>query len=263
MSIIQVSVLPEEPSPEAYLEKDAATGIVWVCYDDMRITKLGDAKGLPDYYVHPEPGYNFGRCKMIKVDGERCKQPVGPASVVCEAHGAAAGRARTPGMLKHGKYSKHLPTRLLAQYEQSLQDPGILDLSNEIALLDTKIAEELQQLEYGDVIEAIGFVRQAYAVLQTGEDDIEGVMSLLSSAIEAATVSDSVWRTTVALVEERRRLVDTERKRQEDAGMYLSVAEANALLAYVVNTLVENVKDQTVLAAVSEKLKIFASGKAI
>lgn len=260
MTLVPVSVIQtDDSSPESYFE--IIDGITWACYDGMRITPVGKAAGLPDYYVHPEPGYTHGRCKMIKADGQRCKAPVSVGWTVCENHGGRLKKYQARN-LKHGKYSKHLPTRLLAQYEESLQDPGMLDLSNEIALMDTKLAEELTQLEYGDVLAAMSMVRQARGLLEEEDVEIDLVRGLLDSAIEAANSSDSVWKSVLILVEERRRLVDTERKRLIDAGMYLSVAEANALLAYVVNTLVENVQDAEVLSMVSERLKVFASGNA-
>ena len=80
-------------SPETDI-RDLSDG-TWIIYDGEPICKLGRKKALPEVYVHVEPGYTVGRCRMIVRTGERCKNGVRPGWKVCHKHGA--GPPSNPG----------------------------------------------------------------------------------------------------------------------------------------------------------------------
>src|SRR5438105_15788682 len=76
------------------------------------------------------------------------------AGAPCRARAMPNGKCRLHGglipadaALKHGRYSKFLPRRLAARYEEALKDEQLLDLSHELALLETRLCDLLGGLD--------------------------------------------------------------------------------------------------------------------
>jgi hypothetical protein len=63
----------------------------------------------------------------------------------------------------HGRFSKDLPTRLVAQYRASLDDPEILALREEMALLTARETDFLQRVQSGETGTHWGSAQHAIA----------------------------------------------------------------------------------------------------
>lgn len=246
-------------SPETEVRDVSGTDIVY--YLDEPIVQLGRKKALDDFHCHPEPGYKVGRCKMVKKDGGRCKNAVRPGWTVCRYHGA--GTPSNPGgrPLMSGRHSIHLPRRFHERYEQLLNDPDYLVMRQEIALLDTRLGEILEKLDTAGSKQAWMSVRRAYSVLQkaeVGEDELGQIEEYLEQALEMVVTETEVWDEITDLIEARRKVADTERRRIVDAQRFLTYDEANAMMLFLVSTVKEFVTDEDVLAAILDKMKVFS-----
>lgn len=245
-------------SPEAYII--TIEGEQWVFYNGDKITPLGRKKALDDSWVHPEPGYEIGRCKMIKRDGERCKNPVRPGWTVCRSHGA--GYPSRPGGLNDGqiadaRHVKHLPNRLLDKFEEFLTDPEYVSMREEVALVDTRIAERLEMLSSSDTEAAWVKVRQVAIILDGDNISAEDIVKCRASLARAfeAVADNEVWTEVLELIERRRRLADTERRRIVDAQQMLTIQEANVLVATLMNIVMKHVKDPEIRRAIADEMK--------
>jgi hypothetical protein len=91
----------------------------------------------------------MAQCEKIKKNGEQCGRVATPGYRFCKIHGGnrKAGIARYE--LKNGRYSKYLPENIQANYEELLSDPELLDLSHEIALMQTLFGELVQEIQSG------------------------------------------------------------------------------------------------------------------
>ncbi|MSQ94258.1 MAG: hypothetical protein EXR98_06840 [Gemmataceae bacterium] len=70
---------------------------------------------------------------------------------VCFHHGGATPSGIASASFKTGRYSKDLPPPIAGRYQQALENrEDLLKLYDEIALLDTRIAELCQNLESGE-----------------------------------------------------------------------------------------------------------------
>lgn len=233
----------------------------WVVYYGEQIVRLGYKKSLADYWCHPEPGYNVGRCKMIKTDGDRCSNAVRHGWTVCHYHGA--GRPSRPGGLtltrvSSGRWLQAVPERLMERYEQFLSDPDVLTLNSEMALIDTRVAELLARLDTADTKMAWTKVKMALKRLdkyEIDENDLEYAITHLSEAVTAKSADQEVWKEITQLIENRRRLAETERRRIIDAQQTMTIEEANIFLAYVMTSLRTHVKDPFILTAIADDLK--------
>jgi hypothetical protein len=161
--------------------------------------------------------------------------------------------------LKHGRHSKYLPARLLERYQEALDDSVLLELRAEIGLLDTRLAELLERVETGEsggawltakrALGAYGKARRA----DNAADEAEA-LATLHACIEVGLQDYAAWGEIRELVAERRKTVESERKRLIEAQQMLSTQEAMSLLAVVADTIRRHVSDAGTLRAISADL---------
>lgn len=242
-----------QPSPETEIKE--WEGVEWVFYDHKPIVMLGQKKALPAEYVHPEPGYNIGRCSMIKTDGKRCPNAVKDGWRVCRYHGAGGLANLSGGIPRHQKY---LPTHLSDRFQEFIADPDALALYSEMALVDSRVTELTEKLESCDNKEAWDKVNQAMMLLYkiTGlHENVDKAYALLRVAKQMPADEQTIWKEISVLLETRRRLAQTEQNRIITAKQYLSLAEANAMLASVMEIVMTNITDPNLKALIATKLR--------
>jgi len=151
---------------------------------------------------------------------------------VCHMHGG-----KTPGgygspNLRHGRYSKYLPAQLANQYQTAQADVNLLELRDEIALLDVRIGQVVSEL--GELSEGAG-------------DEVKK------------------WDEIGKLMEQRRKLVESERRRETDLQMNITSERAMLMIAALVDIVRQHVDDRGILAAISadvgKLITIDVSGK--
>ena len=80
---------------------------------------------------------------------ETCRAPA-MANGRCRIHGGLQPQGIARPGFKTGRYSKYLPARLAGRYEEAASDPELLALKDDIALLDTRIAQTVSALDTGE-----------------------------------------------------------------------------------------------------------------
>jgi hypothetical protein len=81
-----------------------------------------------------------------KRTGEQCRRRAVAGMRVCTVHGGLTPRGAASVHFKTGRYSRYLPARLLDKYEDAGTDPRLLELREDIALLDARIAQLLERV---------------------------------------------------------------------------------------------------------------------
>lgn len=264
--IIQPDQISSYCSPEAYQITDPESGVTWVYYNGEPIVELGHKRALDNAWVHPEPKYTFGRCKMIKADGERCRQPVRHGWSVCKYHGAGTLENPAGRPPVSGNYSSHLPTRYMADFESYMTDPNLLSMRKELALLDVRMGELLSRLETADAPLAWNKVAMAAAMLEkmlaSGKTDaLCDIIELMRSAIDIHKEDRDTWNELVNLIDKRRGVADVERRRIEAAKKYLTMQEANAMMAFLINSVMKHVSSPQERARISEDLRSISGSR--
>lgn len=175
----------------------------------------------------------------------------------CHLHGgkSLAGIAST--QWKTGKYSKYLPGRLMARYEEALNDPELISLSGEIALVDTRIGELLTRIDTGESgqhwKDANKYFADATEAIRQNDTKAHQVAMLsLRDVLQVGQRDFYVWGEIVGLLEARRRLVDTERRRLVDAEQMITANEAMSLVAALMVVIKQHVADRDTLIAISD-----------
>lgn len=140
---------------------------------------------------------------------------------VCRLHGGLTPIGPAHGAFKHGRYSKFLPVRFLARYEEALADDRLVELRDEIAILDLRLTV---------LVRKVGTAK-----------------------------SGEVWKELVDLFEQRRKLAESERKRMVEMQQMMTLQQGQAFLAAVVDSIRRNVSDRKALGAISADIARLAA----
>ena len=160
---------------------------------------------------------------------------------------------------KDGRYSKHLPPRLLDSYNAARSDPELLTLRDDIALIDTRAGELLSQLDAGESGERWARLGRTYGQFRRAMNagDAPGTsvaLSELSAIIESGTADTAAWGELRELIDQRRRLVEGEGKRLVQMQQYITAERATALISAVAEAVKRHVSDRPTLARISAEL---------
>lgn len=193
--------------------------------------------------------------------GGKCKKPPMTGRTRCRLHGGATPVGIMSPHFKTGKYSKYLPPRLLERYHESLEDGELLALREEIALVDTRLADLLTRVDRG---ESKGFWRLAktelskYTKALNSEDVDEEKTAThlfnLRQIINGALDDYGAWSEIHSALEQRRRLVESESKRLSEMRQFITAEKAMVLIANLTDIIKRHVTDRATLAAISNEL---------
>lgn len=161
----------------------------------------------------------------------------------------------------HGRYSKHLPTRLMGRYQEALSDPDLTALREEIALTDARLADLLARVDTGEAGSAWDAAKKAMAEYDraeaSGADDAPYRASLALRTLRDVLASEQdyeAWNEVHRMVEQRRRLVEAESKRVEKLQQSITADRMMLLMAAVVGVIREHIRDRDTLAALSRDI---------
>ena len=162
---------------------------------------------------------------------------------------------------KHGRYSKYLPKRMLPRYLESRDDPDLLNLRWEVGLIDARIADLLGRVDSGEAGTMWGKLDELR--LRFEQAQMKGRTRVSADAVQEMMIlvgrgaSDfAAWDEVVGLVEKRRRLVESERKRMVE--MHQMVAVERALV--MVDQLARSVREHVLAHCDGDAARIILSG---
>ena len=175
-------------------------------------------------------------------------------------HGGKSLAGAANGNFKHGRYSKYLPTRLLEQYEVSRNlDDELLKLAEQIALLDTRIADLLLRTDSGESGQLWRDTQKAYQQMRIAmdkgdRDKVTNALADLEVLLERGHSDYQAWDEIQRVMELRRRLVESEQKRLQMAGQYLTTHQALTLTQALIMSVKSHVSDRETLNAIQADL---------
>ena len=130
----------------------------------------------PHAYLEPpcvlmtSPNYAAGQvvdgrliCGAKTRSGAPCKQRPLAGRDRCRMHGGGTPRGTSLPQTKHGRYSRDLPTRMLATYQEALADDDLLSLREDIALYTAREGELLRRVKASESEAAWLAIRKAWS----------------------------------------------------------------------------------------------------
>lgn len=181
---------------------------------------------------------------------------------MCWFHGGRTATGPASPFWKHGAYSKYLPTRYKHAFELSLSDPEITSVKYQLALLDSREAELLKRLDTSESGVLWAKIKEAAAqlkqVMTSGKPDLQQVIANdLVNRIDTWADNDAQWAELYQIFEMRRRLADTERKREEGLNAHLTLDEMTQIAAFLAGMLRRYITDGKTLRSASVELSEF------
>lgn len=178
-----------------------------------------------------------GRCgaKIRGKPGQYCEQYPVTGRTRCRNHGGKTPRGIALPQTKHGRYSKDLPSRLAQDYGSTAEDPEILSIRAEIALVHTRLLDVLRRVDTGESSRLWRQLREIFTELESAQrrKDSEAAGQLLNElgrTICQGHMDYAAWDEVMKQVDRKVRLQEAEARRQEkmrqmitrDQGMLLA-----------------------------------------
>jgi hypothetical protein len=195
-----------------------------------------------------------------KQSGQRCKRRVTRGREVCRMHGGKIPRGPALPQFRHGRYSKVLPLQMAAKYRDAAQDPELLSLHSEIALLDARMAELLGRVDTGESEAMWDALQQAWAVFRHARNrrdmrQMHLALDKLDVLMDRQHTDHAAWQEIGEAIEQRRKLVESEQRRLIALQAMLSQEQAMTLMGVLVDIVTTHVRDQPTLAQIVADLE--------
>lgn len=190
----------------------------------------------------------------------QCRRHALRGRQVCRLHGGKSPIGPGSATFRTGRFSKFLPSRMAAEFEQAKRDPALLDLRDAIALADARLVDLLQRVDTGEAGIRWTEAQEALdaftaAQVQGDTEGMRGALYTMQEAIRQGQSDYAAWHEVALVIEQRRKLVDSEHKHLEAAHEILSIDRAMLLLGVVVQTIQRHVTDRSVLSAIASDLQ--------
>lgn len=199
-----------------------------------------------------------------KRSGVKCKNWAMRGKDLCHIHGGKSLSGSSLPQFKHGRYSKSLPEKLAARYEEAQKDPELLSLRDDVALIDARLSELLGKANTGESAEAWGRVRKAMVSLQKAEaggnpERVREARFALEDAVERGGADIEIWAEIGDHLERRRKLTESERKRLVQMEQMIRADQAMSFVAALVSSVKRHVEEPKTLAAISDDIRSIVS----
>lgn len=174
----------------------------------------------------------------------------------CRIHGGLTPSGMQSAQFRTGKYSKVLPARLASRYQEALSDGALLELREEISLIDARLSDLISRVESGESGEVWRLLRSTYAEFTRARrsekiPEMTAALSDIEALIVRGLADYSAWQDISQTLEQRRKLVESERKRLVEMQQMITTEQAMILLAAIVDTVRRHVPDKSALSAIS------------
>jgi hypothetical protein len=194
------------------------------------------------------------KCGAKNKAGNPCGSPA-MQNGRCRIHGGASLSGAASPTFKTGRHSKHLPTRMLAQYEATKNDPNILALNDEIAMYDARLNDVLLRVDSGESGHLWRELKATYKALQDANRRkepalVQELMTDLGALITRGHSDYAAWSEIGRIIEARRKLVESERKRLVDMQQMMSAEQGMMLVAQIYEQVKLHVSDRATLNAI-------------
>lgn len=195
-----------------------------------------------------------------KRTGERCNAQAVTGRNVCYHHGGKTPRGVASPHFKTGRWSKDLPTRLSALYEETQSDDTLLSLRDDIRLIDALILSKFDKLESGESGEAWGLMRKGIDALHVALDkeDYAGLNKAMREMRDVVDMRVAHYATEGEIrsqLEQRRKLIETEQKLTLQSEQAITVEKAMLMIGALAGILKAHIHDATTLSAIQADIR--------
>jgi hypothetical protein len=180
--------------------------------------------------------------QLRKKPGVFCQKPPCKGKRRCRLHGGKSLGGVASGKYKHGRYSRYLPTGLRKQYEESKHDPQLLSHEPDLRLMDLRLQSLLTSIDSQASLETFSQAQIQWELLEQAQDnndprEMGRVMLRLRALMRSTQPSGPVWNEIRDVIEQRRKLLESESRRIHQSSNSMSGEQILALIEYIVDVL--------------------------
>lgn len=181
----------------------------------------------------------------------RIKDPTQPDKwLPCKVHGGMSHKVRGAASQnwKGGKYSKHLPARLLEAYDNSREDSDILSLNDDIALTEARVTDVLERVdsnESGALWDDLSKAAKEFKLAQRQNDSelCQSLMEEILRLIQKGKGDRENWREIGDLLERKRKLSESQLKLLTTKQEFISRQQAVMFVSQLTDVIKSTVND--------------------
>jgi hypothetical protein len=193
--------------------------------------------------------------------GQQCEHASLRGKNVCRNHGGLSRRGILAPNFKTGRYSKDLPTRLIANYEAFLSDPELLSIRESIALYDARLLDLFKRVDTGESGKLWSDTAAAWKMLKEAmkNQDIQqtaAAIDILNDKISGGHTDYLAWREIYVVLEQRRKTAESERKRLIEMNQMITADKAMVLVSAIIDLVRKNINDRDTLARISTEISV-------
>jgi len=154
----------------------------------------------------------------------------------------------------------------MTRYQEAISDPEILAMRDDLALIDVRVAELLERVNSGESgarSKRLTDIWRTVEAARTRQD----TAALAAALTEVGTIicdggSDAAaWTDIVGLIEQRRKLSDSEHKRLVAMQQMVTAEDAMAFVAALQASVQRHVRDPVALRAIAQDMQDLANRK--
>lgn len=213
------------------------------------------------------------RCGAKTRAGKPCENPA-MENGRCRMHSGNAPSGIASPNFKHGRYSKHLPERMAAEYQGGRKDAELLAMREDIALLLARQCDVLQRVDTGEsgelwrsllaCIKEVQASRRAFdsamhlqdfSLLRQAGKDLNEVLDAMEGLCQEGVSDWAAWSEVKSLAEHLRKLRESEMKRLVAMQQMVTEDAATAMLGKVLLIIRTHVLDPDALRGISADIR--------
>lgn len=180
-----------------------------------------------------------------KRSGRRCKNNAMIGREVCHIHGGKSLAGAAAPAYKTGRYSKYLPRELSTRWAEARNNPDLLSLEDDIALLEVRQGLLLERLSTGESMEGWRLMAELLGKLRKAEEPKEylALLGEMEMLIEQGLDRERAWGELMGVQEAKRRQVETQRKTLVDMEQMITVERLLIFMSAVLSIAAEEFRD--------------------
>lgn len=205
--------------------------------------------------------YDYEICgAWASTSGKVCTQKPKKGRDRCKFHGGDTPRGIECVNFKHGRYSKTLPDAVASRYRQLLNDPDILALQEDAALLTLRLEEVIEGAFQGRSSTAwddlkTAFEEMRYYAREGKKDKMMAAIDKIEGIIRAGNRQAEAWNEAREIIDLRRKLSRDEWKRRKDQEQMLTAEEAYTLGRALLDAVKKHVPDKDTRRKIGNEIR--------
>jgi hypothetical protein len=211
-----------------------------------------------DWYHHNYAGKR--RClSWAPTSGSQCNAAAMRGRLNCRKHGGKTPVGVAASAYKTGRYSKYVPARMLSSYKASLNDPDLLEVRSDIALLDARLADLLSRVDNGESGHLLKEARDAFNLLKSAmqrrdADQTVVAMTTLDEKLNRGVADYAAWDEIYQVMGKRERAGEREMNRLVAMNQTMTVERALELIHTIGDIIRRHVQDRETLLRISAEI---------